>query len=1037
MKRNFLHQRSLLLLTSFLLLFGLMISTSNNAEAQPLIPKLSLVGSDGGYDRDWYPDGFIYQPASISNSEPRTFLMPVFIENAWKYSSQTPGLDPEPIKSFEFEILYDSSAVRAIGIQKFGPRDEDLGYDPLAKHFNLSWDDKKDQERYKKYIEENVQYPDKQKGRVIRITGTSSKTPLPTTQEGEYKVLLYVKFRVVPTIFTQTANAPIYVGPDSIEYNDVNVRKENPFQKELLNGNSNAEEFEPKPETGLAGIDFTTFQEKYKKGVIWIKITRELPEFLLTMERGIGQVPALIKRSDDLYEVADPITIDSASVDPIWGTRNIRLYNGTSQTRMLDVDIVTDEPWLKLQSNPTGTNDRTPSDFSSPTREGHIRFIDEDILGEESDAEGNDTDPLGDIRFRIICDPNEIDEGPGGEKAGIYVGYITFMSSTAKYSPVRVKVTFIYFRNPVEWFDNLHSPGINLTVKNSCGDESKLIFGTGHRATNNVDSLFGEFAWDEPMDGFGARFLVPDHMPESIKEEVPWGFGDWSPNDEDARTTISLGPQTKQYGSRDIRSNKDTLQSIIYKVGFDAGGDQCYPIVIEWDTTDFPEGSALYLRDSVNGGSFNVNMREATPLGDGKFSYTIHDPRWTSFLIEYTLPHVIRYVNEFGEPIIENGWNLLSLPVRPINPHWKNVYPNAVNKPIHYFQSDFEQEEILQPGIGYFVKYPEEIVDTMFAGTFINDLINPTFDPIGQDVIRLYIGWNTIGSVSKSVSVEQIDLDPFDSNNPPSLPETMRKGIYAYETQRGYVEVSQMNPGLGYWMYVDKGSYLNLQVPAKRSYENKGNFEKEDVLETSKRLVLRDNGQHETNLYLTKNQRVNMSSFELPPTPPYELFDVRFANGTKLENSNNSIVKLQGVDYPLSLNMRRADANYTFKDPVTGETFGTIEKGNDGSVKINRSSSNAIRILRSDDGNADFALSVYPNPVESITNINYTIAENQHVVIKLFDAMGNELKTLLDSDETAGSGDVKLNVSDISSGTYICKMTAGGMSVVRTITVAK
>jgi hypothetical protein len=51
---------------------------------------------------------------------------------------------------------------------------------------------------------------------------------------------------------------------------------------------------------------------------------------------------------------------------------------------------------------------------------------------------------------------------------------------------------------------------------------------------------------------------------------------------------------------------------------------------------DFPDGAALFLRDINNGQDFSVNMREATPRGNGVYSYTLQDPRWDSFIIEYT-----------------------------------------------------------------------------------------------------------------------------------------------------------------------------------------------------------------------------------------------------------------------------------------------------------------------------------------------------------------------------------------------------------------
>ena len=160
-------------------------------------------------------------------------------------------------------------------------------------------------------------------------------------------------------------------------------------------------------------------------------------------------------------------------------------------------------------------------------------------------------------------------------------------------------------------------PGIKITVSNSStanggnGDSTNLVFGTGHRATDGPDSLFGEYAYDvlNPPTGFHARWYTPWVKDANGIEVAPNGLGDIQMD------AFSGQNYRRDSRSRDIRDfTSDT--TLVYLCRFNANGANNYPVVINWDIRDFPEGADLYLRDTLNGGIFSVNMREATPDGD-------------------------------------------------------------------------------------------------------------------------------------------------------------------------------------------------------------------------------------------------------------------------------------------------------------------------------------------------------------------------------------------------------------------------------------
>ncbi len=77
----------------------------------------------------------------------------------------------------------------------------------------------------------------------------------------------------------------------------------------------------------------------------------------------------------------------------------------------------------------------------------------------------------------------------------------------------------------------------------------------------------------------------------------------------------------------------------------------------------------------------------------------------------------------------------------------------------------------------------------------------------------------------------------------------------------------------------------------------------------------------------------------------------------------------------------------------------------------------------------------YPNPFNPSTSIQYQVSSNSHVVLKVFDVLGNEVATLVDEYKPAGKYDVDFNVATLSgsvsvkggyaSGVYFYQLKAG------------
>ncbi len=79
----------------------------------------------------------------------------------------------------------------------------------------------------------------------------------------------------------------------------------------------------------------------------------------------------------------------------------------------------------------------------------------------------------------------------------------------------------------------------------------------------------------------------------------------------------------------------------------------------------------------------------------------------------------------------------------------------------------------------------------------------------------------------------------------------------------------------------------------------------------------------------------------------------------------------------------------------------------------------------------------FPNPFNPSTTINYQLPENSHVVIKIYDLLGRDVRTLVNEDKPAGKYSVEFTASKLSSGIYFYTLRAGDYTAVKKMIVMK
>jgi len=137
---------------------------------------------------------------------------------------------------------------------------------------------------------------------------------------------------------------------------------------------------------------------------------------------------------------------------------------------------------------------------------------------------------------------------------------------------------------------------------------------------------------------------------------------------------------------------------------------------------------------------------------------------------------------------INNGWNILSVPVSSNDMTGTTLFPTAIS-PFYSYSSGYNQVTMLQNGEGYWAKFDNNQNITI-SGTIVN-----------TDQISVNQGWNLIGPFEITVPVSGITSAP---------PNIIVSPFFGYEG--GYTTPTDLLPGKGYWVKTSQSGTLNLNT---------------------------------------------------------------------------------------------------------------------------------------------------------------------------------------------------------------------------------
>jgi formylglycine-generating enzyme required for sulfatase activity len=373
------------------------------------------------------------------------------------------------------------------------------------------------------------------------------------------------------------------------------------------------------------------------------------------------------------------------------------------------------------------------------------------------------------------------------------------------------------------------------------------------------------------------------------------------------------------------------------------------------------------------------------------------------------------------------GWNLIANPVFATSDTLRNLYPTSLfDHAFRFSRTGYVMDTTLENGVGYWAKFPASLTQSIAGAT------------CARETVQVTAGWNMIGSISSLV----------DTGSVVSIPPGLRASQW-FGYNGAYAVASQLTPGQGYWIKSNAtGAFILSAGTATESASASPLGGAFNVLEIA------DGSGRSATLYFGSNPVPGASPlpYDLPPLPPSDAFDVRFASdsgGTMLLLHDAGIpegtlfpIEIQSAHLPLTVTWKidKGNCAYVLSDGLDGRLFQPKEMNGSASLVIRSAGVSRLflRIAQAAQVPAAFALAQnYPNPFNSSTTIRYSLPRDVHVSIEVFDILGRRVASLVNQDEKAGEKRIAWSSGECASGVYHYRITAGEFVQTRKLVIIK
>ncbi|MBV6421830.1 MAG: hypothetical protein DAHOPDDO_03112 [Ignavibacteriaceae bacterium] len=206
-------------------------------------------------------------------------------------------------------------------------------------------------------------------------------------------------------------------------------------------------------------------------------------------------------------------------------------------------------------------------------------------------------------------------------------------------------------------------------------------------------------------------------------------------------------------------------------------------------TYNIPNGAVMYLTDNINGSFLNIGPFTGQGMATIPGSYT---NIFTKAYLKMEYSNINPGATTQSSVSINNGWNLLSVPLAASDMTGTFLFPTAIS-PFYYYNAGYNQVTTLENGKGYWAKFDS------------SQNVTITGNHVTGDEISIVQGWNLIGPFAYNVVVSGITTVP---------PNILSSPFYGYEG--GYIIPTTLLPGKGYWIKANQNGVIQLNADRVR-----------------------------------------------------------------------------------------------------------------------------------------------------------------------------------------------------------------------------
>jgi photosystem II stability/assembly factor-like uncharacterized protein len=424
-----------------------------------------------------------------------------------------------------------------------------------------------------------------------------------------------------------------------------------------------------------------------------------------------------------------------------------------------------------------------------------------------------------------------------------------------------------------------------------------------------------------------------------------------------------------------------------------------YPFTITWNRSRLASGTFFLQDQATQGGLYSVSMKLQGSLVVSNSSVK------TLQIVQK--PPIYYSFNQ--------SWNLIAFPLTRTGSTTRiKLFPSA-SSPLFGYSGSYYISDSMRNGPGYWIKLPASGV-TGFDGSART-----------ADTLTVADGWNLIGSISNPVARGSIVQVP---------PGIVTSNYFGYTN--AYTVADSIRPSKGYWVKVRGGGKLILSSPGpadKQATEPPAS----ELLSHLNQLRIDDRHGHRQTLYFGKATASPdaMSWFELPPPPPGQLLDARFASGSMVkllsDTARSFEIRIQSESYPVSLTWSLCQdevRSISFANGTPGSLSASTRTEREGSIDIGEPAAGVVgvHLQLSAPLPAHFSLRQnYPNPFNPTTFIEFDLPVDASVSLTIYNPIGQQVAVLTDHQKfAAGSHTAILNAAGLGSGVYFYRIEATG-----------